>query len=262
MPLVTVVMPTWQRAAVLPRAVHSVLGQTMPDLELVVVDDGSTDATQEVLAGCADPRLRVLTTAHAGAAAARNAALEVARGELVAYLDTDNLWSPQFLEVMVGELRDTDVAAYSGRHLFLLDGPLQDARVVARRTHSPAYNPAALLRGNSIDLNVLVHRRSLLEEVGVFDTDLARLIDWDLVARIALRHPFGVRHVDQVLVDYHYYQRRQLPTITNGHYGEEQLRSLFGLSEPDPAPARILGTIAAELALQRPDRQPADLPEP
>ena len=250
MPLVTVVMPTYERAALLPRAVHSVLGQTMPDLELVVVDDGSTDGTPEVLASCADPRLRVLRTEHLGVSAARNAALALAQGELVAYLDTDNLWSPQFLEVMVEELRDSDVAAYCGRHLFLMDGPLEDARVVARRTHSPAYNPAALLRGNSIDLNVLVHRRALVAEVGGFDEELGRLVDWDLVARIVLRHPFGVRHVDQVLCDYHYYQRAQLSSITNSHFDEGHLRSLFGLGEPDPATARVRGTIAAELGLR------------
>ena len=251
MPLVSVVMPTYDRAAVLPRAIHSVLGQTMPDLELLVVDDGSSDGTAEVLAGCADPRLRVLRTGHRGVSAARNAALAVASGELVAYLDTDNLWSPQFLEVMVDELRPRDVAAYCGRHLFLLDGPLDDARVLARKTHSPPYNPAALLRGNSIDLNVLVHRRWLVEQLGGFDEELPRLTDWDLVVRIVLRHPFAVRHVDQVLCDYHYYQRAQLPSITNGHFGEEHLRSLFGLGEPDPATARVRRRIAAELDLQR-----------
>lgn len=251
MPLVTVVVPTHDRAALLPRAVHSVLGQTMPDLELVVVDDGSTDGTQEVLASCADPRLRTLRTEHRGVSAARNAALAVAQGELVAYLDTDNLWSPHFLEVMVSELRETDVAAYCGRHLFLLDGPLDDTRVLARRTSSPAYNPASLLKGNSIDLNVLVHRRWLLDEIGGFDEGLTRLVDWDLVVQIVLRHPFAVRHVDQVLVDYHYYQRSQLPSITNGHFSEEHLRSLFGQGVPDPATARVRERISAELDLQR-----------
>lgn len=250
-PLVTVVMPTHDRAALLPRAVHSVLGQTMPDLELVVVDDGSADATQEVLASCADPRLRVLRTEHRGQAAARNCALAVAQGELVAYLDTDNLWAPQFLEVMTQELREDDVAAYCGRHLLLLDGPLDDARVIARRTHSPAYNPASLLKGNSIDLNVLVHRRALVDELGGFDEELRRLVDWDLVVRIVLRHPFAVRHVDQVLCDYHYYQRSQLPSVTNGHYAEAHLLSLFGLGEPDEATRRIQARVAAELALLR-----------
>jgi glycosyltransferase involved in cell wall biosynthesis len=250
-PLVSVVMPTWDRAALLPRAIHSVLGQTMPDLELLVVDDGSTDGTDEVLATVADPRLRAVRTEHRGQAAARNTALAAATGELVAYLDTDNLWSPQFLEVMTDELGEGDVAAYCGRHLLLLDGPLDDARVLARRVHSPGYNPAALLRGNSIDLNVLLHRRWLVDEVGGFDEQLHRLVDWDLVVRIVLRHPFAVRHVDQVLCDYHYYQRNQLPSVTNGHYGERHLLSLFGQGEPDEATARILAKVDAELALQR-----------
>jgi glycosyltransferase involved in cell wall biosynthesis len=245
-----VILPTYNEAENLEAVVGGVRAAA-PEARVLVVDDGSTDGTDEVLAECTDPRLRVLRTEHAGVSAARNTALAVARGELVAYLDTDNLWSPQFLEVMVGELRDTDVAAYCGRHLFLMDGPLEDARVLVRRTHSPAYNPAALLRGNSIDLNVLVHRRALVDEVGGFDEELRRLVDWDLVARIALRHPFAVRHVDQVLCDYHYYQRDQLSSITNGHYGESHLRSLFGLGDPDEATARVLGTIAGELDLSR-----------
>jgi glycosyltransferase involved in cell wall biosynthesis len=253
-PLVTVVMPTRDRAALLPRAVHSVLGQSMPDLELVVVDDGSTDGTLELLATVADPRLRVLPRPARGVSAARNAALAVARGELVAYLDTDNVWSPQFLEVMVSELRDEDVLAYCGRHLFLLDGPADDARVVARRTSSPPYNPAALLRHNTIDTNVMLHRRRLVEELGGFDEDLHRLVDWDLVVRVVLRHPFAVRHVDQVLCDYHYYRRSQLPTITNGQFDDGALEALFGLGERDAVDRAVLAKIAADLQERRPAR--------
>nr|WP_231134183.1 glycosyltransferase [Motilibacter deserti] len=244
-------MPTYDRAGLLPRAIHSVLGQTMPDLELLVVDDGSTDDTAEVLAGCADGRLRVLPREHRGVSAARNAALAEARGDLVAYLDTDNVWSPQFLEVMTGELREQDMLAYCGRHLFLLDGPLHDARVVGRKTHSPAYNPASLLRHNSIDTNVMLHRRRLVEEVGGYDETLTRLVDWDFVVRVVLRHPFAIRHVDQVLCDYHYYRRDQLPTITNGNFDDAALDGLFGLGERDPVDAKVLRKISEALELQR-----------
>nr|WP_231126669.1 glycosyltransferase [Motilibacter aurantiacus] len=249
--MVTVIMPTYDRAALLPRAVHSVLGQTMPDLELLLVDDGSTDDTAEVLAACADPRLRVLAREHRGVSAARNAALAEARGELVAYLDTDNVWSPQFLEVMTAELRPEDVLAYCGRHLFLLDGPPHDARVVGRKTHSPAYNPASLLRHNSIDNNVMLHRRALVDEVGGFDESLGRLVDWDFVVRIVLRHPFAVRHVDQVLCDYHYYRREHVATITNGNFDDAALDGLFGQGRRDPVDAQVLRKIAAALELQR-----------
>ena len=251
MPLVTVVMPTFNRASLLPRAVHSVLGQTMPDLELLVVDDGSEDDSLEVLADCAEARLRVLPREHRGVSAARNAALAEARGELVAYLDTDNVWSPQFLEVMTEELREQDVLAYCGRHLFLLDGPPHDARVVGRKTHSPSYNPASLLRHNSIDNNVIVHRRELVDEVGGFDETLSWLVDWDFVVRIVLRHPFAIRHVDQVLCDYHYYRRGHVPTITNGNFDDSALDGLFGLGERDPVDAQVLRKISEALQLQR-----------
>ncbi|RZS80070.1 glycosyl transferase family 2 [Motilibacter rhizosphaerae] len=251
MPLVTVITPTRNRLAVLPRAVASVLGQTMPDLQLVVVDDGSSDGTAEFLDSVADSRLTVLRQEHSGVSVARNAGLAVAQGELVAYLDSDNTWSPEFLEVMTGELRETDVLAYCNRHLFLLDGPLDDARVVARKTHAPSYNPAALLRHNSIDTNVMLHRRSVIDEVGGFDEDLHRLVDWDLVVRIVLRHPFAVRHVDQVLCDYHYYRAAQLPSITNGHFSDAHLESLFGIGPRDPVDAQVLAKIEAVRAAGR-----------
>lgn len=252
MPLVSVIMPTRDRAAVLPRAMASVLSQSMPDLELIVVDDGSTDSTASLLEQCTDDRLRVLWQDHRGVAAARNAALSQATGELVAYLDSDNVWSPQFLEVMTQELRPEDLLAYCGRHLFLLDGPLESARVVARKVHSPSYNPAALLRQNFIDTNVMMHRRWIVEELGGFDENLRRLVDWDLVVRIVLRHPFAVRHVDQVLCDYHYYRAAHLPSITNAHFSDSHLDSLFGIGQRDPVDTHVLDKIAAELELRRP----------
>lgn len=245
-------MPTRNRAALIARAVGSVLAQTMPDLELLVVDDGSTDETATVLASVTDPRLRVIEQEHRGVAASRNAALAAAHGDLVAYLDSDNLWSPQFLEVMTSELRPEDLLAYCGRHLFLLDGPLESARVVARKVHSPSYNPAALLRHNFIDTNVMLHRRWIVDELGGFDENLRRLVDWDLVVRIVLRHPFAVRHVDQVLVDYNYYRAAQLVSITNSHFSDEHLEQLFGIGERDPVDTHVLDKIAAELELRRP----------
>ena len=252
MPLVTVIMPTRDRAPLLSRAMSSVLAQSMPDFELIVVDDGSTDATAAVLGECEDPRLRVLWQDHRGVSAARNAALAVATGELVAYLDSDNTWFADFLAVMTSELRPEDLLAYCGRHLFLLDGPLESAHVVARKIHSPVYNPASLLRHNFIDTNVMLHRRWIVEELGGFDENLRRLVDWDLVVRIVLRHPFAVRHVDQVLCNYHYYRASQLSSITNTHFGDEHLERLFGLGQRDAVDTHVLDKIAAELELRRP----------
>ena len=102
----TVVMPCHNGAQFLGAAVQSVLAQSWPQIQLLVVDDGSSDGSGAILASIrrAQASVRVLTQNHKGAYSARNRALRLAEGELVAFLDADDLWSPQFLETMTNEL--------------------------------------------------------------------------------------------------------------------------------------------------------------
>ena len=97
-PTVTVVLNTYNRAGVVPRAIRSVLDQTASDIELVVVDDGSTDDTAAVVAEVDDPRLRYVPRSNGGLAAARNTGLAAARGDLVAFMDDDDELRPTWLE--------------------------------------------------------------------------------------------------------------------------------------------------------------------
>lgn len=99
-PAFTVIVPTWNDAARLPRAIDSVLGQTLADFELVVVDDGSTDNTREILERYSDPRLQVAHQGHAGASAARNRGLRLANGRWVTFLDSDDEALPDWLEAL------------------------------------------------------------------------------------------------------------------------------------------------------------------
>src|SRR5574337_356453 len=95
-PTVSVVVPAYNAAAFLRRAIDSVLGQTAVDLELLVVDDGSTDATLQLLAGYGE-RLRAISQVNAGPAGARNRGLALARGRYIAFLDADDWWLPEKL---------------------------------------------------------------------------------------------------------------------------------------------------------------------
>lgn len=180
-PLVSIVMPTWQRASLISEAVRSVLFQTYERWELLVVDDGSDDGTAGAVAPfLTDDRIRFLPGPHAGVSATRNRGLEAAQGELVAYLDSDNTWHPTHLSRLVQAL-DTQADAewaFSGQALF--DG--RDGRAHLRKD---LRSTDSLAQVNFVDLNALAHRRSALERTGRFDTTLTRLTDWDLVLRLA-----------------------------------------------------------------------------
>ena len=178
-PLVSIVVPTWNRAVSLRRAVLSVQAQTYGGWELVVVDDGSTDDTPHVLRGLStfDPRIRVIQGEHAGVSRARNTAIAAARGRYVAFLDSDNTWEPDFLRVTLSAMEHRGLdAAYTAMEL--RDGGRTTFRAFdGGRSH--------LLVGNHIDLNVLVVRADLLARVGGFAEDLRRTVDYDLVLRLS-----------------------------------------------------------------------------
>ncbi|PZF79413.1 glycosyltransferase [Jiangella anatolica] len=181
-PLVTVVIPTKDRREGVLTAIDSVLAQTYRNWQLVVVDDGSSDGTAEAIEPLlADERIELVRREQAdGVSTARNAGLARARGEYVAYLDSDNIWLPDFLEVMVAFVRTRQLRfAYAVSEL-VEEKP--DGRVGYR---SLPYNRAALLERNFIDCIVVLHERSLLDEVGGFDENLRRNVDWDLFIRMS-----------------------------------------------------------------------------
>ena len=130
-PLVSVIIPTYNRAALLTEAVNSVLQQTYRNMEIIVIDDGSTDNTTEVMAGYGD-RVRYTRRPNAGVNAARNLGLKQARGEFVALLDSDDLWAPFKLELQVRLMRQfTDVGfTFSNFEIFHGRSPETDLYLV------------------------------------------------------------------------------------------------------------------------------------
>ena len=179
--LVSVVIPTWNRSAKLQRALSSLRAQTWAHWEALVVDDGSEDDTRDIVAQLAeeDPRIRLIARQHEGVSAARNAGLAEASGGFIAFLDSDNEWQPAFLEAMVGVMtaRGLD-AAYATLMVMTKAGPRYRAHQVT---------PAALRVANHVDINVLLVRSTLMQQVGGFDVSLRRMVDYDLVLRIADR---------------------------------------------------------------------------
>lgn len=177
-PLVSVVLPTRNRARLIGAAIASVQAQSYQSWELLIVDDGGTDETETVVApALADARISYRRQPAAGVPAARNAALAAARGTLFAYLDSDNTWEPEFLRRMVPCFADEAVGCAYAALVFADAGPEE------RRILWQEFDRAELAQGNFIDLNVFMHRRDLVAAAGDFDVELERLSDWDLILR-------------------------------------------------------------------------------
>lgn len=219
--LISIILPVWNRAATVGAAIDSVLAQTYKAWQLVVVDDGSEDATCEVVESYAssDPRVVLVRAEHHGVAAARNRGLAEATGTFVAFLDSDNTWRPEFLAHMVAGVaqRGAD-AAYS-------------AVKMHGRTTEYTGQPVTLhgmLTRNYVDLNVLIARRSLVLEVGGFDEETRRWVDYDLALKILALAPIEYfPFIGCDYVDHHHEDRitRREPAVWENHVVAKALES-------------------------------------
>lgn len=185
-PTVSVVLPTYNRASTLPGAIESVFTQTHQPLELVVVDGGSTDGTDEVLEAVGDERLRVRRREEpAGPSAARNVGVQIADGEYVAFVDADDRWRPRKLERQLAAMERVDAAvALTGLEKSTgeprtRDGADGDVHDAVRRLDVPTYT------------STLVASRTALVDAGGFDEDLGCFEDWELCLRLSRDHAFA-----------------------------------------------------------------------
>lgn len=186
MPLVSVVIPTYNRAAVLERSLRSVFGQTFEDFELIVVDDGSTDSTQEFLAQF-DGKLRHVFQENRGVAAARNTGIGLSSGELVAFLDSDDEWLPDKLARQVALFHPKGAAfVCHTEEIWLRDGAQLMQKPIHRKQGGRFFE-RALERCLISPSSVMISRR-LLDDVGWFDEELAAAEDYDLWLRITAFH--------------------------------------------------------------------------
>lgn len=232
LPLVSVVIPSYNRAARVPRAIDSALAQTGATMEVLVVDDGSTDDTRAVVAARygADPRVRYLARANGGVSAARNTGLRAARGEFIALLDSDDTWLEGKVALQLRCLEAfpeagmvwTDMAAVAP------DGALLHERYLRQMYHAYRWfgDPrtafaahvtleleerrysaycgdiySGMVLGNLIHTSTVLLRRERLERVGLFDERLRRAgEDYDFHLRTCREGP--VAYVDAVTLRY------------------------------------------------------------
>jgi glycosyltransferase involved in cell wall biosynthesis len=219
-PLVSIVMPTYKRASVILKAVNSVLNQSYTNWELVIVDDGGKDNTGDVLSKLNDDRIKYFELPkNQGVSFARNKALELSTGEFVCYLDSDNTWHEDFLLIMSLALIENKEfeSAYCAQYLF---------RSTSDKPYAMRYgmfNKTLLKNRNYIDMNCLMHRHSLYESKGGFDTSLRRLVDWDLLLRYT--EDSAPLTVPAVLSNYYFNEGEE--TITVSESLDDALKGLL-----------------------------------
>ncbi len=179
-PLVTVVIPTYNRAHLVSKAIVNACDQSYPNLEIVVVDDGSSDDTAAVVKAVDDPRVKYIRHArNKGLPAARNTGIRAARGEYLAFLDDDDAWDKRKIAKQLRVIQGVDAC---------LTAAISNGRLL-RRHHKTIVSLDDLRRG-SFDPSSLMAKTSVLREV-LFDENLRQGEDWDAFIRIAQRYTIG-----------------------------------------------------------------------
>ncbi|HYR51621.1 MAG TPA: glycosyltransferase [Candidatus Dormibacteraeota bacterium] len=235
-PRVSVIIPTFNRRDYLAEAIASVLAQTFTDYEIVVVDDGSTDGTRELIEE-RYPRSTIVYQyqLNRGSSAARNAGMRAARGELLAFLDSDDLWLPRKLELQVPLFDRNRIVGFvfCGSAGITKSGGYREVREPTEEYRGRALR--AMLYRNMMPTPTVVFRKHLVTEVGYMYEDLSFGEDWNYWLRIAAR--CEVDFVPEILVHY-----RAAPGGLSGIDFDSYRRNTVGLYEGlfrEPATAAL-----------------------
>ncbi|MDP3342372.1 glycosyltransferase family A protein [Frigidibacter sp.] len=181
---ISVVIPSYNRAAVIVPAIRSVLNQSLRPLEVIVVDDGSVDETRQAVESVNDPIVRYVRQDNSGANAARNRGIEESSYQTVAFHDSDDIWLPEKLKLQWTHMQSSGVAASFGRFirvtessskLYPVEKPIDDVISVIRET---------AFHRNFLSTQTLVVDRDVILKIGAFDPLLKRFQDWDVMMRL------------------------------------------------------------------------------
>ena len=189
---VSVVIPAYNRAHCIQNAINSVIAQTYPPKEIIIVDDGSTDNLQEIIDSYSASQLRLVKhQTNKGASQARNTGIEQAKGDYIAFLDSDDTWCPNKLEAQVAFMKQHNLEASCTNFAFYRNGTLEQESV---------YRPYKSIRLTQKDMawgcfispgSTFICKKELLTRICGYDTDFQRFEDWDLLFRLSQHCDIG-----------------------------------------------------------------------
>ena len=203
-PKVTVIIPTYQHADVVDDAIESVLNQTYHDFELIIVDDGSIDNTQEVLKKYSDnKKVTVIKKKNAGVSAARNTGIAKSNGSYIAFLDADDIWTSEKLAIQVPLLQENLNLGlvYSNVNFFGHNGAFPST-LFQINPPKRGYVICDIFAQNCIPMPTSIVRRETFDDVGFFDKNLSTCADYDMWLRIARK--WAIDYVDKPLAYYRF----------------------------------------------------------
>lgn len=228
---ISVIIPCYNSSAYLAESIDSALSQTHPASEVIVVDDGSTDSSPEIMAHYGD-RIRVVRQANAGLPAARNAGINQSTGEWLAFLDSDDWWDPDFLLKTARAMESTDAAlVYTGWQNIGAPPPYHEPFVPEDYEQSQPSKAARLIRSTGWPVHAALIQRSALLAAGCFDPTLKSCEDFDLWLRLAITRP--IARVPEVLAFYRFHpgqMSRNQARIALTHY---RVQKSFLRAHPD-----------------------------
>lgn len=247
-PVVSVIMPTFNRRQFLQPAIESLLTQSLTDWELIIADDGSdnTDMRSYLQSLHAPPRVKVIWLSHSGRpSVARNAALREARGEYIAFLDSDDLWLPRKLETQITSLTRHPQRKWSYTAFTVVDGAGQPKEHANRSAASGWIMEKMLNDEIVIALPSVVVARQSLEQVGPFDEALVMCEDDDLWVRLAAHSE--IDGIDEPLTVIRRHGQHGGDDVTAWRDRGRVFEKALGVID-DPGASFILGRLRAEMA--------------
>jgi len=231
-PLVSVIIPNFNYSQFLKTAIESVLSQTYVNFELIVVDDGSTDDSLQVIRGYGN-KLKLLTQKNSGVASARNLGIESARGKFICFLDSDDTWDPHKLQLQVDFLMNSEAGlVYSS--ILVCDGHLESSSLLAAMYRGDCRHYFYKFPGRSIVLlgcSSAMFRKEVIDSIGQFDTSLSTAADWDFFRRAANHCSFD--YINLPLVKYRKHNSNMSSQSLREYYSDNEIavRRLISDSE-------------------------------
>jgi len=185
--MITVIIPTYNRRVFLEKAVNSILKQTFKNFELIVVDDGSNDGTGELMQSFPDRRIRYFFQKNKGVSASRNKGIAQSKGDIIAFLDSDDFWKANKLEKQLSFMKSNFSLITHTQEVWYRQGNILNQKKKFRKSSGYLFEKS--LEMCSISISTVMMRKSVIDTIGLFDESLPACEDYDFWLRLTSKYP-------------------------------------------------------------------------